>query len=418
MPVLYDLPEYSGLNNVEDVDKYNKLPFYLANLEARLFPQWQIYNTLFGKISWQRNMGKVMRGVRAEPTPVGRAFFYPLDLDVTPNKDIFETEEMSEDATLKMHDFDSNQFHFLPSFQDFRENQLEFNHKDIVRQIAIANDTFIRTYALEKAPYLFIAGNTAAGERQLISAPVQDLPGLTAANVAKTTAFWQSVAARIGSNLSLAAVDVITSVLRDDIGAPYFEGTVNTPKDNDLIKGKYVLIGSMEAFQYFKWDPNFSQFRNVNLDIVTQGFRGSIFDEITYKHDRWTLRFGPDGLFPAPEVWNVDEGRTQPNPDWINAPFELAFAVGADAFKTIKVGPPPREFANKKMSAEKFYSMRWNGEVQLTDQVLVKYSDGTYDTNVRGRFLKLISALTMGIIPCNPRTFVPIAFARRRPAVV
>src|SRR5437016_10828773 len=140
MPVQYSLPEYTGANNIEDVNKYNKLPFYLALNEAKLFAQWQVYNQLFGKISWQPNMGTTLRGIRPEPTPVGEALFFPNEITAVPNKDVFETLESKEDATLKLHDFDSNQFHFLPSFQDFRENQLDFNHSDIVRQLTIAND--------------------------------------------------------------------------------------------------------------------------------------------------------------------------------------------------------------------------------------------------------------------------------------
>src|SRR5438552_3628948 len=121
MPVLYDLPEYLIANNIEDVNKFQKLPFYLAMNQSSMFPKWNVYNSLFGKISWQPNMGTTLRGVKAEPTPVGRALFYPAEVTSIPNKDIFETTESAEDATLKLHDFDSNQFHFLPSFQDFRE---------------------------------------------------------------------------------------------------------------------------------------------------------------------------------------------------------------------------------------------------------------------------------------------------------
>lgn len=436
MPVEYDLPEYINANSVEDVNKYNKLPVYLAKLEADMFPRWQIYNRLFGKIDWKPNMGKTMRGVRAEFTPVGQQEFYPNDMDQTPNKNVYEPSETTEDTVLKMHDFDSKQIHFLPSWQDFRENQLDFSHKDLVMQIAVSNDLFIRAAAFQKCPYVFIPANRTAGERQLIVAPITAGGSITSANTAKNTGWFQQMVPKIGTNLTLAAIDYAVAVLRDDLGAPFFEGTVNTPKDNELIKGKYCLVGSSEAYQQFKWDPNFSQFRNINLSIVNDGFRGSIFDEVTYKTERYPLRFLADGTRPAPEITLLDpaqtgvatvnpsqgsanvSGRTRPNPDYVNAPYEVAWLLGADAFKTIKVGPPPRAFSAKKMDMSKFYKMNWNGEVQLTDQVLVKYGDGTYDTNVRGRFLKLISTAAMGMIPCNQYNCLPILFARRRVAVV
>ncbi len=431
MPVQYDLPEFTNANSVEDVNKYNKLPIYLAKLEAQQFPRWQVFNKLFGKINWVPNMGKTMRGVRAEHTPIGRQEFYPVDLDQTPNKDVIETQETSEDTVLKQHDFDSKQFHFLPSFQDFRENQLDFNHQDIVKQIAANNDIFIRTVMLQKTPYVFVPGNPTAGERQLLSAPVTAGGSITSANAAKNTNWFQSMVPKITFGLTLAAIDYAVAVMRDDLGAPFFEGVVNTPRDNELIKGKYVMVGSSEAYQMLKWDPNFSQFRNINLDIVSDGFKGSIFGELTWKSERYPIRFLADGTRPAPEIPEMDpaqtgtvtgaanqQSRTVPNPDYVNAPFEVAWLLGADAFKTVKIGPPPKAFATKKMDTSKFYSMKWNGEVQLTDQILIKDAAGNFHTNVRGRFLQLISSVVMGAIPCRQQNCLPILFLRHRPQVI
>ena len=99
--------------------------------------------------------------------------------------------------------------------------------------------------------------------------------------------------------------------------------------------------------------------------------------------------------------------------------------MGADAFKTISVGPPPKEFASKSMSAKKFYSMKWNGEVTLTDQFLIPsgasgstgnpLSDtGTQDLNVYGDYLKFISQAVFGGIPGDARHCLPIIYKRRR----
>lgn len=423
MPVQYNLPEYENAYSQEDVNKYAKLPFYLAMLEAAMFPQWQTYNTLFGKINWQPNMGSQMTGVRAEPTPVGQSVFYPNPITSLPNKDVVENFETEENAVLHLHDVDSKQFNFLPNFQDFRTNQIDFAHSDIVRQISVKNDMFIRSHALERAPYMIVAGNLGGdavlGTKPLILAPNSGaaVTTFTANTVTKNAAFWQSAIAQVGTNLSLALVDYAVNVLRDDIGANYFEGTVNTPKDNELVKGKFVLIGSSEAYQNFKWDLNFEKFRNVNLEYFTQGFRGSIFDEVTYKTERFPLRFKADGTMPVPEIMNANTFQTEPNPEYVNAPYELAILVGADAFKTIKVGPPPKAFASGKISPMKFYSMKWNGEVTLTDQIIVKYADGTLDLNNRGRFLKFISQVVMGIIPNKRRAYLPILFARARAQV-
>lgn len=425
MPVQYDLPEYTNANSIEDVNKYNKLPYWLALMEAKQFPTWQVFNRLFGKINWKPNMGTTLRGVKPEHTPVGQSDFYPNPITSTPNKNVYETLESTEDAVLKMHDFDSKQFHFLPSFQDFRENQLDFNHKDIVRQIAISNDAFIRSVAIQKARWLAIPGNTASAVDggDVFNVPFipsgTDVNSTTVAASGKNTAFWIAQAAKVGvEGLTLAALDKFVGIFRDDLNAPFFEGQVNMPRDNELLKGKYVLIGSHEVYQQFKWDVNFEQFRNVNMSIVNDGFRGSIFDEVTFMPARYPYRIANDGTIPVPEVYDATDNRTVVSPTYKAAANELLLLVAADFLKTIKVGPPPSEFSSKSMSTQKFYSMRWNGEVQLTDQVLVKYSDGTYDTNVRGRFLKFISSATYGAIINNPHACLPILIRRKRPAIV
>lgn len=426
MPVQYDLPEYFNANSVEDVNKYNKLPYYLAKLEAKTVQQWQVYNKLFGKIPWQANMGPVLRGVRAEPTPINQASFYPLPITSTPNKNVYESMEITEDAVLHTHDFDSQLFHFLPSFQDFRENQLEFNQKDIVRQVTVSNDLFIHTQALARCPNVYIVGNGAG--TQLQAAPMLDSSTvLTSANDPKSAAYWQAAVNAVNvDGLTLAAIDNATAVLRDDLGAPFFEGTVNTPRDNEVIKGRYVLITSSEAYGMFKWDRNFQQFRNINLSVVNEGFRGVLFDEVTTIIRQYPTRFDANGVKIAPEITlledpaNPKKARRRPNPAYTTAPYELAELVGADCYKTIKIGPPPNAFAGK-MSKEKFYSLKWNGEIILTDQVLTQYQDGAvtrYDTNVRGRFLKLIGTAGMGIIPCNKYNYMPILFRRVRPSIV
>lgn len=422
MPAQYDLPEYQGASDIQDINQYQKLPFYLAFNEAKYFPQWQTWDKLFGKLNWTPNMGTTLRGVRAEPTPVGAQTFYPNSLQVLPNKDIYENLETYEEATLSWHDFDSKQFYFLPSYQDFRENQIDYTHKDIVRQIAIRNDMFIRSYVLQKTPYIF-----NAGDQNLVGAPyIPSGTAITAANVAlagKNTAFWQAQINTINTagarGLTLAILDQAAMVLRDEIGAPYFENAANTVKDNSLIKGKYVLIGSMEAFQMFKWDQQFSRFRPSDLNVLEDGFMGSIFNEITYKSERWPLRIAADGTLPAPEVYDVANNRTVPNPAYTAAPYEVAFLCGADAFKTLKVGPPPKPFSSGKMDAAKFYSMAWNGEVRLTDQIIVNYNDGAgnivQDLNYRGRLLKLYSSVVYGGIPVQQRNVLPIVYARVRP---
>jgi hypothetical protein len=66
--------------------------------------------------------------------------------------------------------------------------------------------------------------------------------------------------------------------------------------------------------------------------------------------------------------------------------------------------------------------MRWNGEVQLTDQFLIKrgtIAGGDYDveTNQKGRFLKLTGSCTHGILPAEVYNVMPIIYKRTRVAM-
>ncbi len=86
--------------------------------------------------------------------------------------------------------------------------------------------------------------------------------------------------------------------------------------------------------------------------------------------------------------------------------------------KTIKIGPPPKEFATVNMSAKKFYGMRWNGEVQLTDQILITNQDGSISLNSYGENLQFQSKLTLGYLVGERRNAFPMLVKRSRPSVM
>ena len=217
------------------------------------------------------------------------------------------------------------------------------------------------------------------------------------------------------------------------MAAPPFEGARNMPVDNEGLKGKYVLITSTEAWFNFPYDPDTQLLKAITLDILFKDFRGLLFGTTTVKFHRYPIRFAMKDIldsnnvvlwkagFPiAPEIYDQTDGKWKPNPIYtsvVTAPFEIAWLLGADSGKSIRVGAPPKEFSTTNMSAEKFYSLRWNGEVRLTDQILVQYPDGTFDLNHYGKQLKFISELTHGYLPGERRYMMPIIFERKRPAL-
>jgi hypothetical protein len=437
MPVFYNQPASFGNATVEDVSRFNQLPFYLVRNEVKQFPVWNIFDQLYGDIDWQANEGNIMKGVTPQRSPVGRSFFFPNAITTVPKKDIYQVTESVEQTQLYMHDYESFQFNFLPNFTVFWKNYLQFANTDIVRQIAVSNNQFIETNMWFNSPYYYIAGvglqygaPTAIGNDQL--------------NVAgsKTAAWLSAVVQGVNgvagiSTLGLRLRDVYNAFmnLQEDLAAPPFEGAKNMPKDNDGLKGKYVLLISNEDWLNFPFDPDVVNKLNglapCDLNLLFNDFRGQLFGFLTCKINKYPIRFNiadvTDGngnvLYPAgtpiaPEIFDATDNKWKPNPYYtsrISAPFTISWILGADRAKTVKVGPPPKEFATTNMSAKKFYSMRWNGEVQLTDQVLIFDSNNTPSLNVYGKQLKFIAELTHGYLEGERRYAFPMITKRTRP---
>lgn len=435
MPAVYDMPASFANFTIEDVDRLQKLPFYLVKNEVKQFPIYNVFEQLLGDVDWQPNEGNTMRGVTPQRSPVQRSFFFPQPITTAPNKDIYQVTESTENAIVYLHDYESYQFNFLPSFNSFWKNYLQFADKDIVEKIAISNNQFLETQMWFNAPNVWLAGTG------LISGVPTGAGNITLNAAGSKTAAWLiATVAGVGgntgvqNNLSLRDIYDAGISLQEDMAAPPFEGARNMPKDNEGLKGKYVYITSTEAWFNFPFDPDTNLLKSINLDLLFNDFHGLLFGVATVKFHRYPIRFNvvnvndPNGnlLYTAgfpipPEIFDVTDNKWKPNPYYtsrISAPFEIAWILGADVGKSIRVGPPPKEFSSTNMSAEKFYSLRWNGEVRLTDQVLIKYADGSLDLNHYGKQLKFISELTHGYLVGERRYGMPIIFERKRPALL
>jgi len=434
MPAYYDMPASFANASIEDANRFQKLPFYLVKNEVKQFPMWNVFEQLLGDINWQPNEGNTMRGVTPQRSPVQRSLFFPKAITGAPNKDVYQVTESIEEAVVYLHDYESYQFNFLPSFNSFWKNYLQFANKDIVEKIAVSNNQFIETQMLSNAPYVYLAGTgmiTGAPTGQM------DATGTTAGT--KTSAWFTATALGTGNgtgvqqNLRLRDVYNAALSLQEDFGAPAFEGSRNMPVDNEGLKGKYVLITSTEAWMNFVFDPDVQTLKPLNLDLLFNDFHGLLFGTTTVKFHKFPIRFSTSdikdpsgttvlykaGVPIAPEIFDTTDNKWKPNPYYtsvISASIEVSWMLGADYGRTIKVGPPPKEFATTNMSAEKFYSLRWNGEVRLTDQVLIQYADGSIDMNHYGKQLKFISECTHGYLVGERRYGFPIFFERTRPA--
>lgn len=435
MPAFYDKPSIFGNAVVEDVNRFNQLPFYLVKNEVKQFPIWNELDQLYGKIDWETNQGNIMRGVTPQRSPVGRAFFFPNDVTTVANKDIYQVTESKEEARVKVHKYESFQFNFMPSFAAFWETYLQFGNRDIVEKIAISNNQFIETNMWFNAINVYLCGTG------LVTGCPTVMGDTTGAVANSKTAQWL-VAQVVGSSgnngvtqgLRLRDVYRAVLVLQEDLAAPAFDGVRNMPKDNEGVKGKYVLMLSSEAFMNFTFDPDVQILKPLNLDLLFNDFKGSLFGTVTCKIKKYPIRFNiadiKDGagttLWAAgmpidPEIFDPIDQKWKPNPYWTSltsAPYEIEWLLGDSYAKTIKVGPPPKEFATTNMSANKFYSMKWNGEVRLTDQVLITNPDGTVELNTYGENLKFQSKLTHGYLVGERRNAFPMIVKRTRPNLV
>lgn len=416
MPSQYNLPAIFGNAQQEDIAKFSKLPYYLARNECAAFPKWNVWDQLFGDINWQANMGDVLRGVTPQPSPVGESFFFPNDITTAPLKNVYEVTQYTNDARVKLHRYESKQFNFVPSFDAFWRDYIQYASKDMAKQIQVSNNIFIRTNCWFNSPYIL-----RAGDRDPINAPQAPGNATNDAANSKNAAWMVGTFENVTENLSLRTVYTASMAMSENLQAPPVEQTRNMPAANSGMLGKYVLITSKEAFDNFLFDPDVALLKSINLDLLYSNFQGSLFGSVTCKLENYPLRFDVTGQPVAPQIYDANTQKTVPNPIYTNldlSPWEIAFMTGELPYRTIKVGPPPREFAERAMSRSKFYSLKWNGEVQLTDQVLIQDGQGNIDLNVYGTQLKLISQATHGIIEVEGRFLLPILFHRRRPATV
>ena len=437
MPSWYSQPSTFGNATVEDVSRFNQLPFYLVKNEVKQFPTWSVFDQLYGDIDWQANEGNFMKGVTPQRSPVARSFFFPNAITTVPNKDVYQVTESVEQTQLYMHDYESFQFNFLPSFTIFWKNYLQFANTDIVRQIAVSNNQFIETSMWFNSPYVYVCGQTGLtyGNPQAMG------------NVAGTAAYSKTYAwlvntvqgsagvAGVTSNLRLRDVFNAFMALQEDLAAPSFDGAKNMPKDNEGLRNKYVLLIASEDFLNFTFDPDvlnkLQGLAPCDLNLLFNDFKGLLFGSLTCKINRYPVRFNianvndtnANLLYSAgapidPEIFDATDNKWKPNPYYtsrVSAPYTWNWILGADRAKTVKVGPPPKEFATTNMSAKKFYALRWNGEVQLTDQVLIFDSNNVPSLNNYGKQLKFISELTHGYLEGERRHAFPILSKRVRP---
>jgi len=207
-----------------------------------------------------------------------------------------------------------------------------------------------------------------------------------------------------------------------------WDGVPASPGENETMKGKWLLVGESTIYDGLAFDSHVLNFKDYAMNLINSMFRGVISGNISFMEERYPLLFNVDSsgnvTFPEPEIeealgetypnGNTNGYETVPNPDYVNAAYGIAFWMGYQPYETIKVGPPPGEFASGTIKMGKFHSLNWNGEVRITDDVLVNYGSGNLDTNKYGEYLQLICDTVLGILQNTTRHCLPIIYRRTK----
>lgn len=403
----------------QQIDLYNKLPAWFFTREVSYRKKYGNWKRIFGSMDWEPNKGTTMTGIISEPPPTRRQFAFPAVLSTTAaKKDIVQHRERTYTVSLVHHKFESPVFQWLSSFQDFVKKKIAVNLDYVMKWQEEFQSTYYRGQVFHQAPAIAFAGHSTT--------PVDDTAPTGTGNAAgtsgKTNAYLQAMIAGMSptdSTLSIKNLFRFLSALEEDLLAvPYQSGSA---KDDSYLNDKFLLMTSSEAWNQFINDPWTKENRKLDLDIVTEGFKGSLMGRITASLHSNPIRIlkAADGSisFPAPEVIQENTsaenfGQTVRNPDYKNAQYEVAFLCGANGYDIVNPGAPPGDFASKA-------GLAWNGRPMLTDQIISPCtnpddSSTVWEPNRYGEYLQIISMLVLGIAGVVKRNVLPIVFERSR----
>jgi hypothetical protein len=411
----------------QEQNLYNKLPFYLVQAQVLYRKHWTVWSKLLDSVPWKPNQGDTMRRVGTEPTPILRQEAHPERINTVAKVDVVAVRERKVDAFVHWQKFVSPHFNFVPDFQDFMKH-IDDNMENLNKMTTVYEDVFYRTRLFNRAPYVYVAG---VG---LVAAPTGD--GTSTGTSGKTWAWLQNAAfiPLLGAGdtagfLTFEEVFKAMNLAETEVGMTPFEGSGLPGGDSSPLNQRFALVQSPESWSNFVNDPWLKENRPIQMNIVTEGFRGDLWGKLRSRQERFALRWRLDANaavvdLPAPET--IEEGadrddlnRTKPNPLYTrvtNCPIEVAFLVGGKAGEYIDVGPPPNAFTRdtEQGAATK---MNWNGKAYLTKDFLVpcKDQDGNtqMDSNSWGEYIRAQASLTMGMSPMNAFNILPVIYKRR-----
>jgi len=399
----------------QDIDYYNKLPYYFYKATSQFRKYWSTWSKILDKVPWTPNMGEMMKQVGVEPTPVQRQMAFPKLLREVPQVDIVQVKERTTEARLRWKQFVTPHFNFLPSFQDFLRGNIAPHRQNLDRQVSIYEEQYYRTHIFHWSPYVWLAGYG------LVDAPSAE--GSPDGSTGKSNDWLEANLPKVKEVLSFKELFKALNAFEDEVGATPFEGDGQPNGDSAPLNERFVLIGASTIWNQFLDDPWLKENRPINMNIVTDAFKGDIFGKIRYRHEKYGIRIkvtqsGNNASieFPAPETVEVNPSaaeyyRTKPNPAYAReAQYFVSFLVGGPSYQIINVGPVPPPFEESDVNG--IIGMDWNGKIQMTRNFLVPCVDANgnivMDTNSWGHYIRLQSEVALGIVGFNKFNVLPI----------
>ena len=423
VPVNYGVPSIDNTAMAnwtpQQVDLYAKLPYYLERATAEQRRWFATLKPLItGRISWKENMGTTMRRVMVEDSPILRQWATPNVISQLPKTDVVGVRERTVEASLRWQNFQTPTFNFRSSFEDFMRGNIEPHRKALTKGMEVFEEMFYLTHLIAYAPYVWVAGHG------LVKAPTGALSisnaGAFTNTTGKTAAWWAGdVLSKVSSHLTFQELFKIASSIETEIGMTPYAGSELPSGTSKALDEKYCLWGNNTTFTQFVDDPWLKEQRPINMNIVTQGFRGDIFGTYTYKIGKWPWKFLVDRDYtptlPAPETYvsaseDPDYNRTKPNRLYgVDARIVVTLLFGGNNYSIINIGAPPDLFTQ---GAPAFGQMNWNGKIVLNKNILVPSLDPqeniVMDTNSWGHWLRLQAECSYGIVGDNPFNVLPI----------
>jgi hypothetical protein len=401
---------------------YQALPLYMAAFQTERQKKKAIFQNLVpGRFPWSPNMGPVQRRIAQEMPPVIRQGASPRLINQVPLYDITATRERYNDVYVYRHRFQSPIFNFYPEWTDFKKH-VDINMEAVQDMVDIYYDLFIRERMIAYAPYVYVAGvGLVTG---VPTGFTQDGSGNWSSK--KTLTWWsaQTNNPQI-TDLSLAEVFKALNAAESQIGMTPFSGSGLPSGDSKPLDSKFALVLGSERWNQFVNDPWTKENRPINMNIITDTFKGDLWGRVTCKLEPRPYRLlqaaGGTLTEPAPEQWAIDpdrpenNSRPQPNPDYAtNAQYEVSLLIGGKFGSRMDVGAPPSAFTGSVGGVK---GMTWNGKAYITNKFLIPGVDQAGNrvnqlAEQWGEDLIVQAQLALGYAPDNAFNVLPIISKR------